>query len=322
MKKTVKYLKKKLPLIILILIVGGICFYVGRRIGLNTDTSSSNTTIEDVEVSKQTIKKTLTSSGQVEASLTKQLSLSTKKKFNTVLVEEDEIVKRGTKLVKYYIKAPYDLVVTKISTPKKGKKATSSHYIEVSKVSNVIVKIAVSESEISNLSLNQEVEIVLTADSSKTYTGKITKISSIATYSTSGSTFDVEVTVKNDGYIKIGMSVSCTINIEELKDVIAVPINAIQINGDKRYVVVVNKDKTSEVEVTTGLSDDNYVEIKSGLTTGETVRVVTITTRSTIRSSSSGRSGSGFGRAGMPSGMPGGNFERPSGSSRSYSRPN
>ena len=123
MKKTVKYLKKKLPLIILILIVGGICFYVGRRIGLNTDTSSSNTTIEDVEVSKQTIKKTLTSSGQVEASLTKKLSLSTKKKFNTVLVEEDEIVKKGTKLVKYsdgsYLKAPYDLVVTKISTPKK-----------------------------------------------------------------------------------------------------------------------------------------------------------------------------------------------------------
>ena len=79
MKKIYKKIKKKLPLIILFLIVGGICFFVGRRIGLNTDTSSSNTTIEDVKVSKQTIKKTLTSSGQVETSLTKQLSLSTSK---------------------------------------------------------------------------------------------------------------------------------------------------------------------------------------------------------------------------------------------------
>ena len=333
MKKILKKAKKKLPLIILVLVVGVACFFVGRKIGLNTDTSSSNTTIEDVEVSKQTIKKTLTSSGQIETSLTKQLTLNTSYKFNSVLVETDEIVKKGTKLVKYsngkYLVAPYDLVVTKISVPKKGKKATSSHYIEVQKVSDLIVSIAVSESELSNLSVGQEVEIALTADSTKTYTGKISKISAVGTYSSSGSTFDVQVSIKNDGNIKIGMSVSCTINISELKDVVAVPINAIQINGDKRYVVVVDGDKTSEVEVTTGLSDDNYVEVRSGLTIGETVRVVTVTTQSTIRSSSGSRSGrNSFGGGSMPSGgmpsggFPGGSGSRPSGSSRSGSYPN
>ncbi|MBR4178839.1 MAG: hypothetical protein IKR57_05800 [Bacilli bacterium] len=46
MRKIIKYIKKKLPLIILILIVGGACFFVGRRIGLNTDTSSSNTLLK------------------------------------------------------------------------------------------------------------------------------------------------------------------------------------------------------------------------------------------------------------------------------------
>ena len=191
--------------------------------------------------------------------------------------------------------------------------------MQVYKVSNVLVSINVSESEIANIKEGDEVEIALTSDSSKTYTGKISKISSVGTYSSSGSTFEVEVTIKNDGNIKIGMSVNCTINIEELTDVIAVPINAIQINGNRRYVVVVDGDKTEEVEVTTGLSDDNYVEIKSGLTIGETVRVVTVTTQSTIRSNSNlnnrgSKSGQNFGSGNMPGGFSG---ERPNGSSRS-----
>ena len=320
--KILKSIKKKIPFVFFMLIVGVSCFYVGRSIGLNTDTSSSNTTVEDVKVSTQTIKKTLTSSGEIKQSATNKLSLSTSYVFNSVLVEEDEIVKKGTKLVKYsngkYLVAPYDLVVSKINVPSKGKKATSSNYIQVYNVSNVLVSINVSESEIANIKEGDEVEIVLTSDSSKIYTGKISKISSVGTYSSSGSTFEVEVTIKNDGNIKVGMSVNCTINIEELTDVIAVPINAIQINGDRRYVVVVDGDKTEEVEVTTGLSDDNYVEIKSGLTTGETVRVVTVTTQSTIRSNSNSnnrgsRNGQNFGSGNMPGGFSG---ERPDGNNR------
>ena len=52
------------------------------------------------------------------------------------------------------------------------------------------------------------------------------------------------------------MSVSCTINIEELTDVIAVPINEVQVNGDREYVLVVKDGKTEEVDIETGLSND------------------------------------------------------------------
>ena len=312
MKKIIKKIKKKIPYIILIIVCSSACFYVGKKVGLNTDTSSSNTKIEDVKVSKQTIKKTLTSSGQIEASATNKITLNTSYKFNSVLVEEGDLVKKGTKIIKYsggkYLTAPYDLVISKLSLPTKGDKATSKNYIEVYKVSKVIVSISINESEISNIKVGDEVQITLSADSSKTYTGKISKISSVATYSTSGSTFLAEVSIKNDGNLKIGMSVSCTINIGERSDVLAVPINAIQINGDKRYVVVVDGDETEEVEVTTGLSDDDYVEVKSGLTTNDTVRVVTVTTQSTIRSNSN-NSGRNRSSGNMPGGnMPGGNM--------------
>ena len=309
--KIIKRIKSLIPTIIIILIVGVVAFFVGKRIGLNTDTSSSNTKIEDVVVEKHTIQKTLTSSGQIEASKTEKLSLNTSYKYSTLLVEEDDTVKKGEKILKYsngkYFVAPYDLVIKSTSLPDKGKKITSSHYIEVYNIEDVVVNISINESEISNVVLGEDVEIVLTSDSSKKYNGQISKISSVGTYSSSGSTFEAIVSIENDGNMKVGMSVSCTINIEERKDVVAVPIGAVQINGDRRYVVVVDGTETKEVDVTTGLSDENYVEIKSGLTTGETVRVVTVTTQNTFRNSNSSRSSRG-GMSGGPSGMPSGGF--------------
>ena len=321
-KKVFKKFKKYIWIVVVILVLCLISFYIGKRVGLNTDTSSSNTTIEDVKVSNQSITKTITSSGQIEPSSTEKLSLNTSYYFSSILVEEDDVVKKGEKIIKYsngkYLVAPYDLVITSTSLPNKGKKALSSNYVEVSKISDVVVNISINESEIPNISIGDSVDIVLTSDSSKKYTGTISKISSVGTYSSSGSTFAAIVSLKNDGDIKIGMSVSCTINIEEHKDVLAVPIGAVQINGDRRYVVVVEDNNTKEVDVVTGLSDENYVEIKSGLTTNDTVRVVTVTKQNTFRTTNSRSSRSGMGGGSFPGGsMP--SFSG-SGSSRSSNR--
>lgn len=327
-----KKFKKALGIVVLMGVVGTIAFFVGKQIGLNTDTSSTSTTVEEVTVGTQTIKKTLTSSGEIKSANTEKLELSTSYYFETMCVEEDDTVKEGENILKYtngtYLTAPYDLVITSYSVPEIKTKATSSNYIEVQDLENLVISLSISENEIANISLDQEVEISLTANTSKTYTGKITKIDSVGTYSSSGTTFPVEVSLENDGNIKIGMSVSCTINIEELTDVLAVPIDGVQINGDRRYVLVVENGETKEVDIETGLSNDEYVEVKSGLTGGETIQVVTTTKQSTIRSESdsengkSGMSGmsrgegmsSGGDKQSMPSGMQGGG-SMPSGGS-------
>lgn len=300
--------KRKLPTILLLLIVGIGSFLIGKKIGLNTDTSKTNTKIEEVKVEKQTITKTLTSSGEIDTTQTEKLYLSTLDYYLSASKEVDDIVKQGETLLTYtsgaVLTAPYDLVITNMVLPQTNT-IGSNHYIEVKRMDNLLLTLNISESEITNIHLGDESEITLTADSSKKYTGNITKISSTANYSSSGSTFEVEVTLVNDGGIKLGMSASSTIHISELKDVIAVPINAVQINGNKRYVLQVKNGKTEEVEVTTGLADSNYVEIKSGLKGGETIQVVTITKESTIRSSDSGEKTRG--NREMPSGDFGGN---------------
>lgn len=98
-----------------------------------------------------------------------------------------------------------------------------------------------------------------------------------------------------------------------------VPINGVQVNGNRKYVLVVKYGKTEEVDIETGLSNDEYVEVKSGLTGGETIQVVTTTKQSTIRSeNSSEKSGINKGN-GMSNGggdrqsMPNGGGKMPSG---------
>ena len=293
-----KKIKKILVVLILMSITGTITFYIGRQIGLNTDTSSTSTTTEEVTVGTQTIKKTLTSSGEISSASTEKLELSTSYYFNEMCVEEDTIVKEGENILEYtngkYLTAPYDLIITSYSVPESGTKINSNNYIEVQDLENLIIKLSISEDEIYNIELNQEVEISLTADTSKNYTGTITKINQIGSYASSGTTYEVDVSLTNDGSIKLGMSVSCTINIEELTDVLAVPINSVQINGSRKYVLKVENGETKEVDIETGLSNDEYVEVKSGLTGGETIQVVTTTKQSTIRSSSENEKGSGM----------------------------
>lgn len=80
-------------MIILITIISTLTFFIGKQIGLNTDVSIANTTIEEQKVSKRTITKTLAAFGEIETAYTEKLSIDTTKYFETMCVEDDDTVK-------------------------------------------------------------------------------------------------------------------------------------------------------------------------------------------------------------------------------------
>jgi len=291
MKKNIKH---KVICIIFVAILITLSFFLGRQNGISKASNSTNTTttVTEVTVGTQTIQKTLTGSGQIEPAETEKLSLSTSKYFKTMCAEDDDTVKAGENILKYtngtYLKAKNDCVVISYSVPETGEKCTSSNYIEVKYLDTLNLNLSINEAEIQGVKEGQEVEITLTADETKTYTGKISKIDSIGTYASSGSTFTAIVEFENDGDIKLGMTASCTIILEEAKDVISVPISAVQETDKSKYVICVNEDGTTKnIEVKTGIANDNYVEITSGLTGGEKVQVIQTTTTSSGRNNKS-----------------------------------
>lgn len=281
------------------------------------DTSSSTSTTSTTEAvsSIQTIENTLSSSGEIESSLDEKLSLHASYYFEELLVDENVYIAEGTNIVEYtngtYLTAPYDCVIVSTNLPNEDEVCTTSHYIEVKSIDSLCMSLSVSETDINKIEIGDTVDITITATEEQ-FEGYITSISEVGTYSSSGSYFTAQVTFENNGNLKIGMSATCEIIIESAENVVAVPLEAIQTSDDGKYVVVVNNDgSTSNVTVETGISNDAYIEIKSGISENTTVQM-------TESSSSSSGSGGGmsfdFGGGGdfSPSDMGGGSM--PSGS--------
>lgn len=329
--KTKQNKKRKVIIIcsfIVIALIVAIAFTVNSTETNKVEKNTSSTTkLVEAQVSTQTIQKTLTASGEIKTSSEESLSLTTTKYFSTMCVEEGDSVLEGENLLKYtdgtYLIAPYNLVVGSYSVPTSGSICTSSNYIKVENAKTLNMKLSINESEIALVKIGQNATITVNAVEDKTYTGTIKKIDSIGTYSSSGSIFSATIEFENDGNIRMGMSASATIVLEEATDCIAVPISAIQTNGSSKYVIVVKDNgETENVTVETGISNDNYVQILSGLDGNETIKMLEIT--SNVERSYTSNSSSGGGMSGnrKNSGGQSGNFEGiPGGESQGSSKP-
>ena len=71
--------------------------------------------------------------------------------------------------------------------------------------------------------------------------------------------------------LKTGMTAMVEVIIEELKDVISVPIQTVVNIEGKKVCYVASVTGTQQREVETGSFNDDFVEIKSGLSQGEQV---------------------------------------------------
>lgn len=235
-KKSKKFL---ITLLVIVVFVAGI--FIGKVFSKNKQSNEQSTEtttqIVEVEVGTQTLENTLTSSGEISASSTEKISLSTSKYFNTMCVEQGDIVSSGENILEYkdgtYLTAEYDCLISTYSVPETGSKATSSNYIEVQNIESMTMNLSISESEINKVAKGQEVTITLSAIDNKTYSGTIKSVSGIGTYQSSGTTFTAVVEFENDGNVKPGMSATCSIVVEKAENCIAVPIDSVQTNNVK-----------------------------------------------------------------------------------------
>ncbi len=169
------------------------------------------------------------------------------------------------------------------------------------------VSINVDELDITSVKEGQTAKITLDAIDGEEFEGTITSVSSEASSGSSSVKYPVEITFDKTDDMRIGMTASASISIDEAEDAVLIPVDALQEKGNKTFVYT-KKDSdgnlSGEVEVETGLSNGNKVEITSGLKSGDTVYY--------LKTTSSGNSDSQQNMQDMGGG-PGGNGEAPSG---------
>lgn len=137
-----------------------------------------------------------------------------------------------------------------------------------------VVSINVDELDILSVEKGQTAAITLDALENQEFEGTITKVSATSSSGSSSAKYPVEITMKKTDDMKLGMSVSAIIQIDESKDAVLIPVNALQEKGNSTFVYTGTDEDgnpTGETEVETGLSDGSQVEIISGLKSGDTV---------------------------------------------------
>ena len=146
---------------------------------------------------------------------------------------------------------------------------------------NLQVKGELSEYNLANLSVGQEVTFTSKVYPDKTWNGKISYISnypknssetsSSLASSNTGSKYPYTVDVTSEiGDLKQGFSVS--VEVKSMSKALLVPITSIVMEEDKNYVWILDENqKAKKVEVGLGNADAENQEITSGLTDGAKV---------------------------------------------------
>ncbi|ORO59051.1 efflux transporter periplasmic adaptor subunit [Streptococcus oralis subsp. oralis] len=164
-----------------------------------------------------------------------------------------------------------------------SKSPTGSSQVMVHVVSNenLQVKGELSEYNLANLSVGQEVTFTSKVYQDKSWTGKISYISdypknngeaaNAALGGNTGSKYPYTVDVTSEiGELKQGFSVS--VEVKNKSKAILVPLTSVITENDKNYVWLVDdQKKAKKVEVTLGNADADNQEITSGLTDGAKV---------------------------------------------------
>ncbi len=142
--------------------------------------------------------------------------------------------------------------------------------------------INVDELQIGALSVGQKVQLTADAVADKTYVGTVTRVSMKGSSSGGTTTYPITIRIDDTDGLRPGMNANAEIVVAEANNALVVP-NAAVIRGG--YVLVSKKSPSAAnavedmdapegyvyVKVETGVSDDSYTEIKSGLQEDDTV---------------------------------------------------
>ncbi|MCR5337858.1 MAG: efflux RND transporter periplasmic adaptor subunit [Lachnospiraceae bacterium] len=145
----------------------------------------------------------------------------------------------------------------------------------VADTSKIKVVLQVGKNDLEKIQLNQKA-IIKVGD--REYSGYVSDIARIASTSASGTiSVDVSVHIDNpDDSLIFGTEAKVTIDTAEKKDIILIPMVCLNYASDSTFCYVVRDKKLEKVTVTCGISNDELIEITSGINDGdEVVRNVT-----------------------------------------------
>lgn len=171
------------------------------------------------------------------------------------------------------ITADFAGIVTEV-TVEEGAPVSSAgtKLITLENSEKVKVEITVSKYDLERLTIGQKATVTIAG---KEYEGNVSKINRMAVANASGTpVVTTEIHINNpDDSIYLGVEAKVKIDTAQAKDVILVPMEAVNTDKDGDFCYVAEGGVLVRKNVVIGISSDEMMEIKEGLSEGDQVVV-------------------------------------------------
>lgn len=307
-------------IIVAIVIVGGVFWFLTRD-----KSAAAQIYYPTTVVQKGTLASDVSGSGDLEPAIDEDITIGStdaSKTIDTVDVSANDTVKKGDKLLTYTdgttLNAPHSGTITTVNVYAGQKVTVGRAVMHLTSYSNLNTVLQIDELDIPKVKDGQKVSVIVNAYPNKTFSGKVTSIAEKGTNTNGVSSFDVTVHIDHASDLKAGMTTTGNIVLQKRSNVLYLPSSAVHQNGNQSFVYLSSNTSSQNqsygfrkrmtsmdtkrgqmVQVKTGIHNDQYIEITSGLQAGQSIQLTAITKQSGTTTTSSQSSfrmmGGGFG---------------------------
>ena len=272
-RKKKRWVRRVVWLIILALIGCGVWF-----IGLPMLQKSVTTTYDTYTATIGSITNDLSFSGSFSLKNSETLTASSPATVRSVYVAAGDKVKNGARLMRLSdgttVKAGIDGTVNTLDVESGDDVTAGQQLCTVADFSTLSVSIRVDEYDIGEVSVGQTCTVTATSQE-RSFKAQITSIDYVSQSTGNVAYYTATADVEVDEGIYPGMQATITIPKESAENVVILKMDALSFDFTNQAFVYMKdeNDELKKVNVEVGLDNESYVEIKSGLSDGDTVYV-------------------------------------------------
>ena len=268
-----KILKRLIWLTVILLVVGVAGWSVYSKL-----MSEYKITYDPYTATTGSISNSLSFTGSMQLIDSAIYTASADVKIREIYVAQGDKVKDGDKLMRLSngetIEAEFDGTVSSIEVEKGDEVKAETSLITVADFDHMTVSVRVGESNISQVAVGQNCKVTVSSADAN-FESVIKSIDYVA-YSGNNVAYYTAIVDVDTAEVKNvwpGMQATVTVPLEEAENVTVLKMEALSTARDNTAYVYKESEsgEMEEVKVTVGVSNGNYVEIKEGVTAGETV---------------------------------------------------
>ncbi len=268
-----KIVKRIIWLLIILLVVGVALWSVYSKLR-----AEYNITYDPYTATTGSISNSLSFTGSMQLIDSATYTASSDSKVREIYVAEGDKVKDGDKLMRLTggetVEAEFDGTVSSINVAKGDEVKAGDTLMTVADFDHMTVSVRVGESNIAQVFQGQSCRVAVSS-AGATFDSVIDKIDHVSYSGNNVAYYTTTVNVDTSEAENIwpGMQATVTVPLEEAENVTVLKMDVLSTSRDNTaFVYKETEDGEMErVSVTVGVSNGNYVEIKEGITPGETV---------------------------------------------------